>query len=233
MLDLTGITSFADYFVICTGANQRQIQAISDEVGLQMKQQAGELPISVEGYNQAEWVLADYGDLLVHIFSPKAREYYDLERLWRSAKTVEIPRRVKIYLYFIGKPKDPHANALAEDFLARAGRYCPAEMREIRPDRADLWAQASRAPARFFSTPAGKPMDSAAFAALIAKAEMEGRDLVFLVGGHDGLPAGWAARADLLLSLSAMTFPHELARAMLAEQIYRAFATLRGHPYPR
>jgi ribosome-associated protein len=91
VLDLTGITSFADYFVICTGANQRQIQAISDEVGLQMKHQARELPISVEGYNQAEWVLADYGDLLVHIFSPKARDYYGLERLWRSAKTVGIP----------------------------------------------------------------------------------------------------------------------------------------------
>ena len=91
VLDLTGITSFADYFVICTGANQRQIQAISDEVNLRMKQQAGELPISVEGYSQAEWVLADYGDLLVHIFSPKARDYYDLERLWRSAKAVEIP----------------------------------------------------------------------------------------------------------------------------------------------
>jgi ribosome-associated protein len=91
VLDLTGIASFADYFVICTGANQRQIQAVADEVGLQLKQQAHELPLSLEGYNQAEWVLADYGDLLVHIFSPKAREYYDLERLWRSAKTVEIP----------------------------------------------------------------------------------------------------------------------------------------------
>jgi ribosome-associated protein len=77
--------------VICTGNNQRQIQAISDEVNLQLKQQSGELPISVEGYNQAEWVLADYGDLLVHVFSPKAREYYDLERLWRSAKRVEVP----------------------------------------------------------------------------------------------------------------------------------------------
>jgi ribosome-associated protein len=77
--------------VIATGANPRQIQAISDEVGLQLKQQAGELPFSIEGYSQAEWVLADYGDLLVHIFSPKAREYYSLERLWRSAKAVEIP----------------------------------------------------------------------------------------------------------------------------------------------
>ena len=77
--------------MIATGANPRQVQAISDEVGLQLKQQAGELPLSIEGYTQAEWVLADYGDLLVHVFSPKAREYYSLERLWRSAKTVEIP----------------------------------------------------------------------------------------------------------------------------------------------
>ena len=91
VLDLTGITSFADFFVICTGANQRQIQAISDEVRMQLKENAGELPLSVEGYNQADWVLADYGDLLVHIFSPKSREYYGLERLWRNARTVEIP----------------------------------------------------------------------------------------------------------------------------------------------
>ena len=121
---------------------------------------------------------------------------------------------------------------LAEDFLGRAARYSPADMREIRPDRADLWAKHPSA-RKIFLDPAGKPMDSAAFAALIA-ASRNGRPRPgFLVGGHDGLPAGWAARADLLLSLSPMTFPHELARAMLAEQIYRAFATLRGHPYPR
>jgi len=139
---------------------------------------------------------------------------------------------VRIYLYFIGKPKDPHANALAQDFLGRAARYCPAEMREIRPDRTDLWARHPAA-RKVFLDPAGKQLDSAAFTALFSKAEMEGRDFVFLIGGHDGLPRAWAARADLLLSLSPMTFPHELARAMLAEQIYRAFATLRGHPYPR
>ena len=139
---------------------------------------------------------------------------------------------MKTYLYFIGKPKDPHANALAGDFVARAARFAPVEMREIRPERTDLPAKHPAA-RKVFLDPGGKPMDSAAFAALIAKAEMEGRDLVFLIGGHDGLPAGWAARADLLASLSALTFPHELARAMLAEQIYRAFATLRGHPYPR
>jgi ribosome-associated protein len=89
VLDLTAITAFADYFVICTGANARNVQAIADEVGLQLKH-AGELPFSVEGYSQAEWILADYGNFLVHIFAPKSREYYDLERLWRNAKTVEI-----------------------------------------------------------------------------------------------------------------------------------------------
>jgi 23S rRNA (pseudouridine1915-N3)-methyltransferase len=140
--------------------------------------------------------------------------------------------RVKIYLYFIGKPKDPHTNAVAVDFMGRVSRYCPSEMREIRPDRVDLFEKHPTA-RKIFLDPAGKPMDSAAFAGLVSQAEMLGRDLVFLIGGRDGLPAGWGARADLLLSLSTMTFPHELARAMLAEQIYRAFATLRGHPYPR
>ena len=139
---------------------------------------------------------------------------------------------MKIFLYYIGRPKDPHANAVAGDFLSRAARYAPCEMREIKPDRADLRARHPTA-RKIFCDPAGKSMDSAAFANLIGKSEIESRDLVFLIGGHDGLPAGWAQRADQLLSLSAMTFPHELARAMLAEQIYRAFAILRGHPYPR
>jgi ribosome-associated protein len=89
VLDLTGITSFTDHFVICTGANSRQVQAISDEITFQLKER-GELPLSVEGYSQAEWVLVDYGDFLVHVFSPKSREYYALERLWRNAKTVDL-----------------------------------------------------------------------------------------------------------------------------------------------
>ncbi|MBZ5580538.1 MAG: 23S rRNA (pseudouridine(1915)-N(3))-methyltransferase RlmH [Acidobacteriia bacterium] len=139
---------------------------------------------------------------------------------------------MKIYLYYIGRAKDEHANGLAEDFVKRAGRYSFAEMREIRPERTDVWAKHPSA-RKILLDPTGKTLDSAAFTSLIAQGEREGRDLVFVVGGHDGLPAGWAARADLLLSLSALTFPHELARAMLAEQIYRAFATLRGHPYPR
>jgi 23S rRNA (pseudouridine1915-N3)-methyltransferase len=139
---------------------------------------------------------------------------------------------VKVFLYYIGKPRDPHANAIAADFVARASRFAACEMREIRPDRVDLWAKHATA-RKVMMDPDGLDMDSEEFTALVARSEMEGRDLVFCVGGHDGLPQGWASRADVLLALSRMTWPHELARAMLAEQIYRAFATLRGHPYPR
>jgi ribosome-associated protein len=89
VLDLREVTSFADYFVILSGANNRQIQAIADEVHQRLKK-LGEMPASMEGYDNAEWVLMDYGDYLVHIFSDKARLYYDLERLWRDAKTVEL-----------------------------------------------------------------------------------------------------------------------------------------------
>ena len=139
---------------------------------------------------------------------------------------------MKIFLYYIGKPRDAHANAMAADFMHRAGHYATCEMREIRPERTDLWAKHPAA-RRILLDPAGKAMDTAAFVALVSQAEMEGRDLVLVVGGADGLPADWRSRADALVSLSRMTFPHELARVMLAEQIYRAFATLRGHPYPR
>jgi ribosome-associated protein len=90
VLDLRPVSTFADYFVICSGANQRQIQAISDEVTRVMKLR-GELPFSLEGYNNAEWILADYGDLLIHIFSEKARAYYDLDRLWRDAAEMAFP----------------------------------------------------------------------------------------------------------------------------------------------
>ena len=138
---------------------------------------------------------------------------------------------MKIFLYYIGRAKDPHANALAEDYMARADRYSRAQMAEIRPDRADLWAKHPSA-RKIFLDPAGGAMDSAAFAALLARAEREARDLVFLVGGHDGLPGGWAERADLLVSLSPLTMPHELARVVLAEQIYRAIHHVAGPSLP-
>jgi len=139
---------------------------------------------------------------------------------------------LKLYLYYIGKARDVHANGMAEEFVKRTTRYMACEMREIQPGRFDLFGRHATA-RKVFLDPAGKGMDSEGFARLVGKAELEARDVVFLLGGHDGLPAEWRPRADLLLSLSAMTMPHELARAVLAEQIYRALTILRGHPYPR
>ena len=90
VLDLRDITSFADYFLICSGTNSRQIQAISDEIEITLKQ-LGEKANSIEGYTNAEWVLMDYGDYVIHVFTDKARAYYDLERLWREAREVAVP----------------------------------------------------------------------------------------------------------------------------------------------
>jgi len=92
ILDLREVTSFADFFLICSGRNKPQVQAIWDEIALQMKKEAGELPHSVEGFDNAEWILGDYGDLLVHIFDPEKRDYYGLERLWRHARVVDAAR---------------------------------------------------------------------------------------------------------------------------------------------
>ena len=90
-LDLREIASFAEFFILCSGANQRQVQAISDEIEEQLKKQLNQRPVRIEGYRTAEWVLMDYGDFIVHIFEKNARDFYDLERLWRDAKKVELP----------------------------------------------------------------------------------------------------------------------------------------------
>ncbi|MBI3698412.1 MAG: ribosome silencing factor [Acidobacteria bacterium] len=89
VLDLEEVASFTSFFVLCNGLNSRQNQAISDEVEKQLKQE-GVRPASIEGYQQAEWILMDYGDFIVHIFSPRARNYYELERLWKTARRVPV-----------------------------------------------------------------------------------------------------------------------------------------------
>jgi ribosome-associated protein len=80
--------AFTDYFVVCNGTNPRQIQAISDEVEERLEK-AGQRATHIEGYKQAEWILLDYVNFVVHVFSQKARKFYDLERLWKSAKRLE------------------------------------------------------------------------------------------------------------------------------------------------
>lgn len=139
---------------------------------------------------------------------------------------------MRIFVYYLGRPRNPHANALAGEFIKRSRRWAPVEMREVDPRRAESWSKPAGA-TRIALDPAGRLLDSAAFLDLIREAEHSGRDLVFLVGGAEGLPRDWRESAQMLLSLTPLTLPHELARAILAEQIYRALATLRGHPYPR
>ena len=94
VLDLREIASFTEFFIIASGSNQRQVQAISDEINEQLKKQLSSRAIRIEGYGTGEWVLLDYGDFIVHVFDKDAREFYDLERLWLDARKVLIPEDI-------------------------------------------------------------------------------------------------------------------------------------------
>jgi ribosome-associated protein len=116
--------AFTDYFIVCSGTNPRQIQAIADDVEKQMAD-AGQRPNSVEGYTQAEWVLLDYVDFVLHIFSERARRFYDLERLWKSARKLSPAELAK-------KP------AARKHALSRkeAAKKAPAKKRAASPRKA-------------------------------------------------------------------------------------------------
>jgi len=90
-LDLREIASFTEFFLIASGANQRQVQAVVDEIQERLRDDLGSRPVRIEGYSTADWVLMDYGDFVVHVFDRDARSFYDLERLWSDAKRVELP----------------------------------------------------------------------------------------------------------------------------------------------
>jgi ribosome-associated protein len=89
VLDLRNAASFTEYFLICTGGSTRQVQAVSNAIEEALLKN-GKRPLHIEGYSSAEWILLDYGDLIVHVFSAASRRFYDLERLWRDAPRVEI-----------------------------------------------------------------------------------------------------------------------------------------------
>jgi len=138
---------------------------------------------------------------------------------------------VKVSLLYFGRPRDRAANQMAQEYARRIGRYCDFQMRQVRDGKA---LQAQQRAYKVVLDPSGRRFTSAELAGLVAKAENGGlRELVFLLGGADGVGPEARQSAQLLLSLSPMTLPHELARVVLAEQIYRAFTILRHHPYPR
>jgi ribosome-associated protein len=85
VLDMRDLVSYTDYLVVCTGQTPRQTKAISDEIRRQLKDDEGLLPRRVEGEREGEWILMDYLDVVVHVFTPQARDFYRLDRLWREA----------------------------------------------------------------------------------------------------------------------------------------------------
>ena len=91
VIDLREIASFTEFFILASGGNQRQVQAICDEINERLKRDLNARPVRIEGYGSGEWILLDYGDFIVHVFEKNAREFYDLERLWLDAKRVDLP----------------------------------------------------------------------------------------------------------------------------------------------
>jgi ribosome-associated protein len=130
--------AFTDYFVVCSGTNPRQIQAIADDVQKQLEE-VGQRPNSVEGYNQAEWVLLDYVDFVLHIFSERARKFYDLERLWKSARKLspaDLAKKPRAKKQPATRTKTKEAPAKrANDRKPRAGRGSKLKTRTKRVAR--------------------------------------------------------------------------------------------------
>jgi 23S rRNA (pseudouridine1915-N3)-methyltransferase len=142
---------------------------------------------------------------------------------------------MRIRLVMLGKTRRPEMRAILEDYVRRIGRSCPIEITEVRNGDATLKRlDADRAATLVLLDAAGKNLDSNALAKWLRELRDRGtRELIFLCGDADGFPDNLRQRAHQKLSLSPMTFSHELARVMLAEQLYRAFAILSGSPYPK
>jgi 23S rRNA (pseudouridine1915-N3)-methyltransferase len=135
----------------------------------------------------------------------------------------------------LGKTRRPEMKALLADYLKRIGRSCPIEVTEVRDaDAAIKRLDIDRAATMLLLDAGGKIHDSAAFATWLGQQRDHGtREIVFVCGDADGFPDTLRERVSQKIALSAMTYSHELARVMLAEQIYRAFAILSGSPYPK
>jgi 23S rRNA (pseudouridine1915-N3)-methyltransferase len=142
---------------------------------------------------------------------------------------------MKIRLLMLGKTRRPEMRTILDDYAKRISRACPIEIAEVRDGEAALKKlDADRAATVVLLDNAGKNLDSNALAKWLGELRDRGtRELIFLCGDADGFTDNLRQRAHQKLSLSAMTFSHELARVMLAEQLYRAFAILSGSPYPK
>lgn len=142
---------------------------------------------------------------------------------------------MKIRLLMLGKTRRPEMVSVLSNYVKRIGRSCPIEVTEVRDGETALKKLAAhRAAIALLLDAGGKAYDSAAFAKWLGEQRNRGaREIIFVCGDADGFPEALRERVKQRISLSAMTYSHELARLMLAEQIYRAFAILSGSPYPK
>jgi 23S rRNA (pseudouridine1915-N3)-methyltransferase len=143
---------------------------------------------------------------------------------------------MRIQLLLLGKTRRAEIRALLDDYATRVRRFTEMEIRELREDSPAAMRRLELQPGATLTLldAGGKQFDSAQFARWIAGCRDGGvREIIFLCGAAEGFPAAIARRATTRISLSPLTFSHELARVMLAEQLYRAFAALAGHPYPK
>ena len=143
---------------------------------------------------------------------------------------------MKIHLLMLGKTRRSEVRALVDDYVARIARFAEVEVTELRENSSASFRKLTldSAATVILLDDAGKPQTSAQFARWLGETRDRGtREIIFLCGAAEGFPETLRRRATQKLSLSSLTFSHELARAMLAEQLYRAFAILAGHPYPK
>jgi len=142
---------------------------------------------------------------------------------------------MRLRLLMLGKTRRPELRAVFEDYVVRIGRSCPIEVNEVRDGEAAIKRlDADRAATAVLLDAGGKEQDSAALAGWLREQRDRGaREIIFVLGDAQGFPEPLRRRVAQKLSLSPMTYSHELARVMLAEQLYRAFAILSGSPYPK
>jgi 23S rRNA (pseudouridine1915-N3)-methyltransferase len=142
---------------------------------------------------------------------------------------------MRLRLVMLGKTRRPELRAIIDDYVKRITRYAPVEITELRETEAVLKKFSFEQPSTIvLLDDRGKNMDSPAFARWLGELrDRSTRQLIFVCGGADGFPEEIRSQANQNISISAMTYSHELARAMLAEQLYRAFAILSGSAYPK
>jgi 23S rRNA (pseudouridine1915-N3)-methyltransferase len=142
---------------------------------------------------------------------------------------------MRLRILMLGKTRRPELRAVFDDYVKRIARSCPIEVTEVRDaDAAIKRLDADRAAAALLLDAGGKTQDSDALALWLGEQRDRGtREILFVCGDADGFPEALRKRVTQKLSLSAMTYSHELARVMLAEQLYRAFAIMSGSPYPK